>query len=290
MNHQLSPLTCAFQRRTRVSALLCGIMAVAFLWGSSPEESYGASTKLYYEGFTYTVAAGKATITGYAGNNRADSMDVVTVPGKIDKRPVVAATLEDIGGVSISFNQCTELRDITMKKVFFDKIILSKAKELRTLTLRESGGVTSLNINPCKKLTDVSLSVGSLEKLSLGSCAKLRNLFITATKTRSVSLSKCTALRTLRIENTDLERLTLGKKGSLQEVYLKSNHLERLSVSGCTSLKKLDFSYNPGLSVNIKKNRKLEKLIYSPWIAGGGQLTVDYPLKLFPWITRYTNR
>jgi hypothetical protein len=94
----------------------------------------------------------------------------------------------------------------------------------------------------------------------------------------------------LRIEGTSLEKMSLGKKSSLKEVYLKSNHIEKLSVSGCTALTKLDFSYNPGLSVNIKKNRKLEKLTYTPWIAGGKQLTIDYPLKVFPWITRYTNR
>jgi hypothetical protein len=290
MKKQPLPYAGAFRRRPRALALLCGIMTIVFLWSFAPEKSYGASGELHYKGFSYTVAAGKASITGYAGNNRADSMDVVTVPGKIDKRPVVAAALHDIGGVSLSFNQCTELRELSLRKVFFDKITLSKAKELRTLSIRDSGGVTSLTLNQCKKLTDVYLSVDSLEKLSLGSCSKLRNLSLFRTRTRSVSLSKCTALRTLRIENTDLEKLTLGKKASLKEVYLKSNQLEKLSVSSCTALKKLDISYNPGLTVNIKKNRKLEKLIYSPWIAGGGQLTVEYPLKLLPWVTRYTNR
>jgi hypothetical protein len=289
MKKELLVFSGLFRRRSRVVALLCGIVAIAFLWGAAPAESYGAAGALRHEGFTYTVAAGKASITGYAGSSRADSMDVVTVPGKIDKRPVVSVKLNDIGGVSVNFNQCTELRDLAMERVFFDKITLSKAKELRTLSIRDSRGVTSLNINPCKKLTDVFLSIGSLEKLSLGSCAKLRDLHISNTKLRSVSLSKCTALRKLRIENTSLERLTVGKKSSLKELYLRSNRLERLSVSGCTALTKLDFSYNPGLAVNVKKNRKLEQLIYTPWIAGGKPLTLSYPLKTIPWVTRYTN-
>jgi Leucine-rich repeat (LRR) protein len=286
------PLLCvgAFRRRSRVSVLLCALITLALLWGLAPAKSYGAAATLRYEGFTYTVAAGKATITGYAGNNRADSMDVVTVPGKINDRPVVAVNLYNIGGVSLDFKQCTQLKKILMENVFFDKIVLSKAKELQTLSIQESGRVTSLNLNSCKKLTDLTLSINSLEKLSIGSCSKLRNVTITHTMMRTLSLSKCTALRSLSIEGTDLERLTIGKKNSLKEVYLRSNRLESLSVSGCKALTKLDFSYNPGLSVSVKKNRKLEKLTYSPWIAGGKQLTVSYPLKIFPRITRYTNR
>jgi hypothetical protein len=86
-----------------------------------------------------------------------------------------------------------------------------------------------------------------------------------------------------------LERLTVGTKRSLKEIYVRSNCLESLSLSGCKALTKLDISDNLGLSVNIKKNRKLEKLTYSPWITGGKQMTVNYPLVLFPRVTRYTN-
>jgi hypothetical protein len=289
LKRQLSVFAGASQRRRRFSALFGGILAAALLFGATPLESHAEPVEQYYQGFTYTIEAGKAYIWDYAGNNRADSVDVVVVPGKIENKPVVTVELYDIGGKSLSFRQCTKLKNFYGIGIFFEKIDFSNTKELRTLTLDESGETTSLSLTACKKLVELSLSIDTLKKLSVNSCIKLKSLKLFYAKLRSLSLSKCASLRNIRINNTELTSISLGNNRSLKELDLESNKLKKLSVSACPSLEVLNFAHNSKLSVNISKNKKLKRLIYSPKSANGGRLSMENPRRFFPWVVRYTN-
>jgi hypothetical protein len=290
LKRQVSVFIGAFQRRRHFSALLCGIVAVALVLGAVPLESHAASAEKNYKGFTYEIRAGKVYITDYpACSNRADSEDVVTVPGKIENKPVVSVDLYDMGGKLLSLKQCTKLKDFYGLGLFFEKIDFSNANDLRTLSIWESGKATSLNLNSCKKLIDLTLSIETLKKLDVNSCVKLKELKVFHGKVEALNLSKLPALQSIVIERTGLASINLGKNRSLKELDVRYNKLKKLDISGCPSLEVLDFSYNSKLSANISNNKKLKKLIYSPRTANGECRTVTNPRKASPRIVQYTN-
>jgi hypothetical protein len=254
------------------------------LWGFVPLESHAVSADNVYEGFSYTISSGKAHIWGYNGGR-----DVVIVPGKIEKKPVVSAELYDIRGKSISFRQCTQLKSIDAERINYDRIDLAKTSSLQTLSIIESGQVTNLSLSACKQLKKLQLEIPSLQKLTVSS-NKLKELVMSNTKVASLSLSKCTALKDIDISGTELKTLTLGKIRSLKTVNVESNKLKSLNISGCTEIAELNFSYNSGMTVNISKNPKLKLLTYSPWLSGGSSVIIKSPLKKYPYISRYTNK
>jgi hypothetical protein len=284
LRKQLSLLAGLSGLRSRVLALLCGIVVISLIWGAAPMESHAESEMRVYEKFSYTIIGKKVHIWGYDGNNK----DVV-VPGVIEKKPVVAVELIDVGGKSISFRKCTQLKSIYAEALYFDRIDLAKTAKLQSLKLYESGKATNLSLSACKQLKELYLDVKSLQKLTVGSCTKLQSIIVENSQLKSLSLSKCTALRDLDVSGNNLTSVTLGKKRSLKTVNVSNNKLKSLNISDCTAITELDFSHNKGMAVNISKNRKLKALTYSPWGDQYGSTTITSPLKTFSFISRYKN-
>ncbi|MDR1042846.1 MAG: hypothetical protein LBL54_02965 [Clostridiales Family XIII bacterium] len=289
MRKQVSLFAGGSELRSRFTASLCAVVMIALLWGVAPLESHAESEVRVYEKFTYTIIGGKIHIWGYDGNNRINNKEVVVVPGEIEKKPVVAVELINIGGKSISFRKCTQLKSLYAEALFFDRIDLAKTAKLQSLKLHESGDVTVLSLGACKQLKDLYLDVKTLQKLSVSSCTKLQSLIVENAKLKSLDLGKCVALREFEAEGGELTSVTLGKKRSLKTVNVSQNKLKTLDVSGCAAMTELDFSYNKGLAVNISKNRKLKTLTYSPWGNNYGTTTITNPVKNFPFISRYKN-
>jgi hypothetical protein len=289
LRKQLSLFTGVSGFRSRVAALLCGVVLIALIWGAVPMESHAESEERVFEKFTYTIIGNKVHIWGYNGSNGINGKDVVVVPGVIEKKPVVAVELYAVGGKSISFRKCTQLKSIYAEALYFDKIDLAKTAKLQSLKLHESGNVTSLSLAACKQLKELYLDVKSLQKLTVSSCTKLQSVIIENSQVKSLSLSKCTALRDIDVSDNALTSMTIGKKRSLKTVNVSNNKLKSLSISGCTAITELDFSHNKGMTINISKNRKLKTMIYSPWGDNFGSTTITNPLKTFPYILRYRN-
>jgi hypothetical protein len=287
LKKQLSVSVSAAGRSARASAIMCGL-AIILVAALVPVESHAASEEMRYNGFPYIVKDGKVHIFCDDDNNFTRN-DAITIPGKINKMPVVSIELVNVVCKSISFNQCTQLQRIYMEGVFSDKINLSKAGKLQSLRIDESGSTTNLNLNGCKALTQLHLSIESLKKLSVSSCTKLKELLVSHTDLRSINLSKCAALREIYIEGQKVEGITLGEKRSLKILLVNDNGLKSLNISKCPALEELDFSYNAGLSVNISKNRKLKKVTFSPKELGGNSRTINNPLKTFPKVFIYKN-
>jgi hypothetical protein len=289
LKKQVSLFAGAPRFRFHVSALLCVVVLIALMWGVAPMESHAESEERVFEKFTYTIIGNKVHIWGYDGNNSINSKEDVVVPGTIEGKPVVAVELYAVGGKSISFRQCTQLKSIYAEALYFDRIDLAKTAKLQSLKLHEASKVTSLNLTECKQLKELYLDVKSLQTLLVDSCTKLQHIIIENSQLKSLTLSTCTALRDIDVSDNALTSMTIGKKRSLKIVNVANNKLKNLNISDCTAITELDFSYNKGMIVNISENRKLKTLTYSPWGDKYGSTTITNPLKTFPIISLYKN-
>ncbi|MDR3164246.1 MAG: hypothetical protein LBU13_01555 [Synergistaceae bacterium] len=160
---------------------------------------YAKEQEKLYRGFTYVIRSGKVHILDYAGNDMANSQDVVVVPGTIEKKPVVSAEILGAGGKSIDFSKCAKLQSLYAEGLFFDTVNLSKNKELKSLQLHESGRTTALDLRGAKKLENILLYVEDLSSLDVSKCAKLKKILLFYTKMSTLDIRGCKALKELEI-------------------------------------------------------------------------------------------
>ncbi len=167
--------------------------------------------------FKYSVANGKATITGYTGSGGA-----VTIPGSLDGYPVTRigdhafqygtsltsvtfpASVTSIGGNA--FNYCGGLKNLTVPGSVTDigEWAFSDCGKLASLVI--SNGVTSLGYGAfgfCANLSEVSLpaSLSTIAGGLFSGCSSLTNIVIPGSVTNILGYAflDCTGLARVTI-------------------------------------------------------------------------------------------
>lgn len=159
-------------------------------------------------------------------------------------------------------NECNHLSFIDLKK----------CNSLTEVSSSNTGLIT-LNIDNCKKITDVDISENPrLEKVSLSNCISLNSLLLNeCPKTKVLDISN-TIISSLNINGTDnlitinganskLKELDLCSKFKLKTLYIPSSSLlKNLSLPSESILENINISGSALSSINLSNQMILKKI------------------------------
>ncbi|MDR0817002.1 MAG: hypothetical protein LBN35_00010 [Clostridiales Family XIII bacterium] len=222
-----------------ITTLFIGLTAAAL-----PQEdtfaasaSSGSSGYKVSGGFKYEIKGGKAYIVGYTGREQS-----VSVPKKIGKKTVVYVELCGFEGSAIDFSKCTGLKTFYAEQLYISKLDLRANRALKTLTLDESGGMTSLDLSKNTKLKVCYIYSDSIKSLNISGNKAMKKLTLFHCPITKLDLKACKSLTDLTVCNTKLTSLSLEKNRSLKRVTLQENKLKTINIGKNKKLKGLKFS------------------------------------------------
>ena len=185
-----------------VLAATCALMGFGDIADRSKEafsvDVYADSTSIGGGSVTYSITAGKATITKFNPTNAA--ITNVILPSSLGGKPVTA-----IDG--FAFENCTNLQHVQLPDTLtaLNDNAFAYCSELRSISL--PSGVTKIGIScfmNCTSLTVVELNEGltGIANKAFQSCTALTSIDIPSTVTAvgNYSFKKCKALKTINFK------------------------------------------------------------------------------------------
>jgi hypothetical protein len=156
--------------------------------------------------------------------------------------------------ISDEYYSYLSLYDLTVLEI-------NKAESLTILNI-ESSDLTSLNLNGCMALTDLTCSRNqSLTKLDISKCTALTDLTCSRNQLlTTLDVSKCTALTDLDCYRGQLTALNVSGCKALTNLSCSNNQLTTLDVSGCTALTNLDCGGNQLTALDVSRCTALTNL------------------------------
>lgn len=176
---------------------------------------------------------------------------------------IIGTDYEHVNGVWIDLNnngiEDEEERKALAVNVGKDYTIQSKTISIYgDISKFQSPGnkLTSIELNNCRLLEELSVANNLLTTLDVSSCKALEELNCANNKFTSLDVSSCTVLESLKCDDNQLTTFNVSSK-ELINLSCRNNQLAVLDVSGFNLLKRLDCAYNQLTALDVSNCRDL---------------------------------
>ena len=223
------------------------------MWDQMPEVTgqaltvnagFTATAAAQFGDFTYTMANGAVTITGYTGAGGD-----VEIPAQIEGLPVTA-----IGNSAFSGKASLMSVSIPASVTSIGSTAFSSCTSLRSITIPKSVTIIQVGLFAgCTNLASVDIpnSVSRIEYYAFGGCVSLANVTIpdSVTSIGYGAFASCQSITSIALPSslTTLERYLFGGCTSLASVSMSGNvtSIEPRVFSGCSALTSAYFVGSP---------------------------------------------
>lgn len=236
---------------------------------------------------------------GLSSNLNSDSYEWNSKSGKLEglnfsncnEKSISLNTFGELRNVNISGGAVADIDFSGNKRL--KRLVISDVKNMSKVDLSSNKRMTSLdiywskikkiNIKQCVKLKRLSVLSTKLDSLDVSSNKELKTLIYESKGIKKINLSNNSKIETLNLSGTNIRNLKLSKLINLKELYLVDTNLKKLDVrrnkkvkiircNDNKKLKSIKFGKNAKLktldcsrtkikSVNVKKCKRIEKIV-----------------------------